>query len=146
MTLMLLLIGGWMLVSVGLGIIIGRCIAFGSRRAVLVAICLAGATTASAQERPRPDWTAYSVMVGGNVADLWTTHQAFQRGAHEGNGITSTNQIVPLALSKACATFAIGMTMRLLERHNHPRIAKVIGYLDGGVTFAAARHNHGVAR
>lgn len=92
------------------------------------------------------DVTPYIVMVSGNVADIVTTGQAFNRGAHEGNGITSTNQIAPLALSKACAILGMGLTMRLLELHGHPRLAKAVGYLDGGITFGAAIHNTKVAR
>lgn len=146
MNTILTVIGIWLLVSALLGLVVGRAIAFGSRT-VMVAACVAGAASASAQERiASPDWTAYSVMVAGNAADLWTTRQAFQRGAHEGNGITSTTRIGWLAVSKASAVLAVGMTMRLLERRGHPRIARVVGYLDGGATFAAAIHNHRVAR
>lgn len=117
------------------------------RGALVAVLVLVGSAPADGQTpAPRPDWASYGVMVGGNVADIWTTGQAFQRGAHEGNGITSTNRIGPLAVSKACAVVAIAVAMRLLERRGHPTIARVVGYLDSGVTVAAAVHNTKVAR
>lgn len=51
---------------------------------VLVGCCLSVATI-SAQD-VKPFWPAYGVLVAGNVADLVTTKQAFDRGAVEGNG------------------------------------------------------------
>jgi hypothetical protein len=112
---------------------------------MLFVVCLlAVSATASAQERRSIfDVSPYVVMVGGNAFDIKTTKDCFDTGrCHEGNGLTSTNQIVPLALSKASATLAVGLAMRLLERHGHTRIAKIIGYVDGSVTFAAAAHNY----
>lgn len=142
----LTIVGIWFALSVVLGLCVGRAIAYGSR-SVIVAACVASASPVAAQERPpAPDWPAYSVMVAGNVADIWTTHQAFSRGAQEGNGLTSTQRIGSIAISKACAVFAVGMTMRLIERHGHPRIAKAVGWFDGSVTFGAALHNHRIAR
>lgn len=144
MTLALKLLGEWFVFSCLLGIAVGKTIRFG-QRAVLVAACLCFASSASAQEI-KPDWTAYTVMVTGNVADLWTTKAAFDAGAREGNGLTTTSRIAPLALSKVSAVVGIGLAMRLLEQHGHPRIAKALGFVDGGVTFGAAVHNRRVAR
>lgn len=146
MHIFLTVIGIWCVVSLLLGLFVGRVIAI-RNGVVIVAACVAGASTVSAQERvPTPAWPAYSVMVVGNVADIWTTHQAFGRGAQENNGITTTSRIGLLALSKVSAVIAVGMAMRLLERHGHPRIARVVGILDGGATAAAAVHNHRTAR
>ena len=142
----LMVIGTWCVVSLLLGLFVGRVFAIRTG-VVIVAAGVAGASTVSAQERvPTPAWPAYSAMVAGNVADIWTTHQAFGRGAQEGNGITTTSRIGFLALSKVSAVMAVGMAMRLLERHGHPRIAQVLGILDGGATVGAAVHNHRIAR
>lgn len=141
---LLMALGGWFVLSLIVGIALGKAIHFG-QRAVLIAACLCCASSASAQEI-KPDWTAYTVMVSGNVADLWTTQQAFNRGGHEGNGITATSQIGPLAVSKVSAVVGVGLAMRLLERHGHPKLAKFVGFIDGGVTFSAALHNRGVGR
>lgn len=95
---------------------------------------------------PAPSWPAYAAMVGGNAADLWTTHDAFSRGAVEGNGILNGHPITILTLSKLSCVLAIGLVMRRLERHGHPRVAKFLGYIDGGVTSAVAWHNARVQR
>lgn len=137
-------LGGWFVASLLFGIVVGKAIRHG-QRVVLILACLSFAASLSAQEIT-PDWTAYTVMVCGNVADLWTTQQAFSRGGHEGNGITATSQIGPLAVSKVSAVVGVGLAMRLLERHGHPKLARAIGFIDGGVTFSAALHNRGVGR
>ncbi len=90
--------------------------------------------------------TAYLTMLAGNGADLVTTQQAFQRGAHEGNGLTSTSRIGPLAASKVSFTLGLGLAMHLLDTHGHKRAARALGFVDGGVTFGVALHNHGVGR
>lgn len=89
---------------------------------------------------------AYLAMTAGNGADLATTQQAFQRGAHEGNGLTSTTRIGPLAASKVSFTVGLALAMRLLDAHGHPTAARVLGFVDGGVTFGVAAHNFGVGR
>lgn len=110
-------------------------------RLLAAALLALVSTAASAQDAPALHLAPYTVMVAGNVADLWTTKAAFDAGAHEGNGLTSTTRIAPIALSKACFAVGLGLAMRQLERHGHPRIAQLLGYVDGGVTFAAAAHN-----
>jgi hypothetical protein len=117
---------------------------------VLVLMCratIAGAqplvsSPVAARVGPAP----YVVMVAGNVADLWTTQQAFSRGAIEGNGLIGGRPIVKLALMKMSFTCAMALAMRTLTAHGHPRIATVLGYVDGGITFGVAAHNHRVAR
>lgn len=89
---------------------------------------------------------AYLAMVAGNGADLATTQQAFTRGAHEDNGFTSTTRIGPLAVSKVSFTVGMALAMRLLDAHGHPRAARMLGFVDGGVTFGVAAHNAGVGR
>lgn len=88
----------------------------------------------------------YAVMVLGNVADLWTTQQAFTRGAVEGNGMIGGNPIVKIAAMKVSFTFAVALAMKTLAAHGHPKAARVLGYVDGGLTFAVSAHNHRVAR
>lgn len=88
----------------------------------------------------------YLIMVAGNVADLWTTKAAFERGAVEGNGIASGRPLLEIGLSKASFTVGIALAMRLLETHGHPRAARVLGYMDGSLTFGIAAHNAGVQR
>lgn len=91
----------------------------------------------------------YVALIGGNIADLVTTHQAFGRGAYEGNALTGfagTQQIAPLLVEKAAETVLVTWGMHYLARHGHPRVAKIMGYVAGGLTFAAAAHNARVAR
>lgn len=143
--IVLIVLAVYLLICLG----IARCFGIGRwfPPSVIVAILLSSAAVASAQERPSifADPAAY-VLVSGNVADLVTTGQAFGRGAHEGNGITSTNRIGPLAASKAAATVAELLALHLFAAHGHPRIGRVIGYGLGAVTWGAALHNRGVAR
>ena len=115
-------------------------------RPYLVLIALLVAAPVSAQERPRIDWPSYAVMVSGNVMDLWTTHRAFQRGAVEGNGFVSGQSIKTLIATKASFVFGLTVLMRHLEQTGHPRAAKVLGYIDGGVTWGVAAHNTRVMR
>ncbi len=117
---------------------------------LIIAFC-ALSRPAAAQDPHQSIFTVapYVVLVSGNVADIVTTSQCFNRGrCSEGNGgpLEGTRNIVPLTLTKGIFVGCLGYLMHSLETHGHPRIAKVIGYVDGGVTFAAAMHNTRVAR
>ena len=88
----------------------------------------------------------FGIVVGCNAADLTTTYQAFNRGAVEGNHIVAGQPRVTLALTKASATAAVVLAAKLLDEHGHPRAARVVAFVDAGVTCAAAAHNTRVAR
>jgi len=113
-----------------------------------------GSHTAAAQEIPPKapaasraiNLTPYVLMVAGNAADLWTTKAAFDRGAQEANSIMAGLSIGQIAVAKGATTAGMVILMRFLETHGHPRVAKVIGYVDAGATFTAAAHNHRVQR
>ena len=115
-------------------------------RPYLVLIALLVAAPVSAQERPRIDWPSYAVMVSGNVADLVTTRAAFKRGGIENNGFLSGQPMKTLIVSKASFVLGLAVLMRHLERTGHPRAAKLIGYIDGGVTWGVAARNTTIMR
>lgn len=144
----IIFIGAWIAASFILGPIVGKFISRG-KGLVLVALVLAGsAVPVSAEGRfSAIDWSAYSVMVAGNVADLWTTQSALASGrAHEGNPALQRQGIGTITVAKVCGVVAIGVAMRTLAQHGHPKVARVLGFVDGGVTFTAAMHNQQVGR
>lgn len=135
----------WIVVGFFLGLIVGRFIDRNGRRAIFFALALAGsASSVSAQPI---NWSAYTVMAAGNVADLWTTQSALSSGrAHEGNPALSRQGIGTITVAKTCGVAVIGVAMRLLETHGHAKAARILGWMDGGVTFTAALHNQRVGR
>lgn len=143
----IIFIGAWIAASFILGPIVGKFISRG-KGLVLVALVLAGSASVSAEGKfSAIDWSAYSVMVAGNVADLWTTHDALSSGrAHEGNPVLARQGIGTITVAKVCGVVAIGVAMRTLAQHGHPKVARALGFLDGGVTFTAAMHNQQVGR
>jgi len=106
----------------------------------LAAALLLSAVVAPAQETT-PSRAHYVWMIAGNAADLWTTRQAFQRGAVEGNGIVTGRPFGVLTASKVSFVTGLTLAMRLLETHGHPRAAKVLGYVDGTIAFGVTAHN-----
>jgi hypothetical protein len=64
----------------------------------------------------------------------------------EGNGLIGGRPLLTLTLAKASFTAALVLTMHELATHGHPRAARLVGYLDGGLTFGVAVHNTRVAR
>lgn len=134
----------WIAASVVLGFLTGRFIDRG-HGVILLAILLGSASSASAQ--PAPNWSAYTVMAAGNVADLWTTKIALDSGrAHEGNPALERQGIGTITVAKTVGVLAITAVMRLLETHGHQKAAKILGYADGAVTFGVSAHNLKVVR
>ena len=122
------------------------------KAAKIAVVLLLFAGTAQAQEQPKPhlfaDLAPYVVLIGGNVADVVTTQQCLQRiGCHELNqAFGQYPSATRLIVAKSISAGAMIVLMRVFETHGHPRLAKFMGYVGGGVTFAAAVHNTGVAR
>lgn len=116
---------------------------------VALAVTWGGCASAPAANRPpragiglRP----YVVMVGGNAADLTTTHAALETGrGHEGNPAWRRRDIGTLTVAKIGGVAALAVVMRTLETHGHPRAAKILGYVDGALTFGVAAHNGRIA-
>lgn len=97
---------------------------------------------ASAQS-PAP----YAVVIAGNVADIWTTQRAFDRGLVEGNPLLGQHpKFSTLVATKVATTAVTILAMRTLASHGHPTLAKVLGYTLGGVTLAVAGHNERAGR
>lgn len=111
---------------------------------LVILIC---AIPAYAQDAtPSFDWTAYSVMVAGNVADLVTTKQAFDRGAVEKNPVLSGRGFGEIVAVKAVSVFVASLMVHRLQAQGHPRAARIAAWFDGGVGFTVAIHNARVAR
>lgn len=91
-----------------------------------------------------PGW-AIGFVVAGSLADGWTTHQAFERGAIEANPAYA-----PLGERRMMVVHAALITGTLIGlsrlARTRPRLAKGIALVMGGIGFAAAAHNVGVCR
>lgn len=113
--------------------------------ALLLILWLPWSSVVYAQDRPRVDWTAYSVMVAGNVADLVTTQRALSRGGIEANPILGSRGST-ITVRKAGLVAGVALGMRWLETHGHPRAARILGYVDGGAMLGLALRNARVGR
>ena len=111
---------------------------------VLVSALVLGmlACPQQAHAQPKAKWLKIAAVVTCNTLDLWTTNAAFGRGAHEGNGFTTTNRIGPLAAGKISFTFGMVMGVTLLK----PHWATLLAVSDSTATCLAAWHNHGLLR
>jgi hypothetical protein len=110
-------------------------------RTVIIALCLSASLSAQSLK------LAYAAVVVGNAADLWTTQQAFGRGAVEGNPLVAGRPpVATLAVAKVAITTVVLLGMRSLANHGHPRVAAIVGWLDGAGSMAIAAHNNRVNR
>lgn len=116
--------------------------------AIAVAMFAAAPPAQAQSSPPKPSIgpAPYIVMIAGNVADLWTTKAAMDTGrAHEGNPAWVRQDIGTLTAVKIGGVIAIAVIMLMLETHGHPRAAKILGYMDGGLTVGVSAHNWRVA-
>lgn len=144
MTYIIKAVAIWIAASFVLGAFVGRYIDRG-HGVILFLILLGSASSASAQ--PAPNWSAYSVMAAGNMADLWTTKIALDSGrAHEGNPALERQGIGTITVAKTCGVAVVVVAMRYLETHGHPKVAKTLGFIDGAVLFGVSAHNLQVVR
>lgn len=86
----------------------------------------------------------YAAFVGGQVADGWTTKEALDRGAKEGNPILGNN-IAQILATKAGIDVGVALAMKKLSK-THPKIAKALGYASGTIGALATGHNLKAAR
>jgi len=86
----------------------------------------------------------YAAFVAGQVADGWTTKQALDRGAKEGNPFLGQN-IGRILATKAGIDAGALIAIRRLSK-DHPKIAMALGYVYGTIGALAAAHNMRVAR
>lgn len=98
----------------------------------------------SAQNRESFRKLALPILIGGQVADGWSTADALGRaGTHEANGVYGSSP----SLGRIVGTkAAIGVPVALGLDHlagDHPNLAKLIAILYGGVGATAAAHNWG---
>jgi len=114
----------------------------------VVAVFLISASAQAQEPKPHTftNLAPYIVMVSGNAADLWTTHDALAHGAHENNPLWKNDGIGKITAVKIVGTVGIAVMMQLLDKLGHPKAAKALGYIDGSITWGVAAHNHGVAR
>lgn len=89
---------------------------------------------------------SYGVLIAGNIADIGTTQEAFSRGAHESVGLLTagTQDIKTIAISRIIIVSGLAYLMHSAQKHDHPTLAKMIGFIDGGLTLGAAIHNTNV--
>jgi len=115
---------------------------------LLIAAILVSASAQAQEPKSHTfaDLAPYIVMVSGNAADFWTTHEALARGAHENNPLWKNDGIGKITAVKIVGTVGIAVMMQLLDKLGHPKAAKALGYIDGSITWGVAAHNHGVAR
>lgn len=138
----------WTVAGIVVGLFLGRIFDHGDRWGLVLVILLGCASSASAQTHmQKPAWSAYTVLVAGNVADLWTTQAALASGrGYEGNPALWKQGIGQIAIAKTGGVLVLVGAMRFLETHGHPKIARALGFIDGGVTVSAALHNTRVGR
>lgn len=80
----------------------------------------------------------YAAVFGGQGGDLLTTALGLSReGGRETNPIGAT----PVVASKVALMAAVPLLMRYLEKHDHPTLAKVLGYGVGGAGAVPAAWN-----
>ena len=90
------------------------------------------------------DWTSTAVLVSGQAFDIISTQQAIQRGCVEGNPLfrTQTPSVGRLVAAKTLFVVAPTITASmLLQKHGHPRIAKVFSYGGGAVGYSVGAMN-----
>lgn len=128
---------GWFVLAGLVGVLVGKIIRNGG--AVIVILALASPVHAQ-DVTPRIDWTAYSVLVAGNVADLVTTQRVFAQGGSEADPLLG-HALPRIIATKAIMVSITALGMRALETHGHPKVASWLGLFSGGVGVAAAVHN-----
>ena len=113
----------------------------------MTSIIWVGLLAISISEAPPPavvggsNFPPYVFMIAGNVADLWTTKAALDRGAVEANPGLAGQPFQRLALAKVAGVAAMAVLMRIMETHGHPKVARWFGYVEGAATFGVAVHN-----
>lgn len=119
---------------------------------VAVLAALAAPVRAQAPQVAKPDdhplltAASYVALVSGNIADLWTTKDGLNRGAVEWNPLFANMSFTGIAATKAILVSGMAVTMHLMATHGHPKAARVVGFLNGGIAWGAALHNIRVAR
>lgn len=98
-----------------------------------------------AQDRIGP--APYTVLIVGQMADLTTTLESLHSGrGKEGNALWSSAGTVGFVVIKTSSALAMGLAMRQLASHGHPRAAKVLGYSAGFALMGVGISNARVGR
>lgn len=120
------------------------------KRVLGTLVLLLVTTNVRAQElpelpRPQFDWVGRGVLYSGAVADYWTTRQAIQHGAVEGNALALKGRYGQAALSVG---YAVGFDLAAsaMERKGHSDVAKMFRTMMGTIKWGIAAHNIGVTR
>lgn len=110
---------------------------------------VARAPALPAPRRPAPakvDWTELAPLVG-QIADAISTHASLSTGAIEANPLLGKRpKIGVLYAVKAAGGVAMAAGVHLLERHGHPRAAKVVSVISTLTGLGPAVHNLRVYR
>jgi hypothetical protein len=82
----------------------------------------------------------YVVAVGGQVADVWSTIYAKERGLVEGNPVVGQGN-ARLIIAKGAAAGVTVLVMRLLDKRGDDKAAKWVGYIFGAAMSGVAVRN-----
>src|SRR5262245_20668277 len=85
-------------------------------------------------------WGPYAALAGGEAADILSTLYAKAHGAHETNPVLGDFGPSAIAL-KAALAVPMALWMRHLDRTDHDKLAKLLGYGSGAGLGAIAAHN-----
>jgi hypothetical protein len=86
----------------------------------------------------------YVFLIVPNIADVWTTKNAMDRGAVEGSPLMPNARFSTIVLNKLIWVGSITAAVRLLDRRGHRNWARGLAFVGGGAAGFAAWHNVGV--
>jgi hypothetical protein len=115
--------------------------------AIVALLLLAQAAPARAEEPAarQVGSAAFIVFTAGNVVDTVGTIYGKAHGNVELDPALKGGTARIIAV-KTISSLAFAGLMQLAAEHGHTRIAKVLGYIGGGVTFAAGVNNIRIAK
>lgn len=109
-------------------------------RSVIITALLLCAAPAHAQSLSKI--APYVTVAVASYADWKTTDNALATGQfHEGQPTVYRQDMRTITILKASQVATIVTVMWALQKTGHPKAAKFVGYLDGGVAGGAAVHN-----
>lgn len=111
------------------------------RRVMLTALVLLLASPVQGQTLS--SIAPYVSVAVGNYADWQTTRNDLETGRfHEAQPAVYRQDMRTVTIFKATGVAVVVTLMWALQKTGHPKASKVVGYLDAGVTSAAAVHNY----
>jgi hypothetical protein len=86
----------------------------------------------------------YAFLIGGETADTVTTIMGEAAGTHELNSIVGSGS-KRLLMEKVAASSVMALMIYAIGQH-HPTVARILGYVSGGVSFGVAAHNYSITK